>query len=167
MGCYLLAGWDGARGLPWLPRWGRAAGIGCYAYALAMPLAPPSTIRIIRINAPKLVGWEFTGPEGLLWAALIAGLLLLAWTLRRWSVEPRVRFGLMFLWSMAVVTLGAQWLHIKMIPQPERYHLEMDLAIWLTVTLAAEPLLARYGGSWWPAARKFAWVGVAAVCPAA
>jgi hypothetical protein len=164
VGCYLLAGWDGARGLPWSPRWLRAAGIGCYAYALAAFWAPPSTIRTIRINAPKLVGWEFTGAEGLLWAWLIAGVLLLAWFLRHAGVEPRVRFGLMFLWSMAVVTLGAHWLHIKLIPQPERYHLEMDLAFWLTVTLAAEPLAARFRASWWPAVRQYAWVAIAAAC---
>jgi hypothetical protein len=164
VGCYLLAGWDGARGLRPVPRWLRAAAMGCYAYALAMPWAPPSTIRTIRINAPKLVGWEFTGTEGGLWAALIAGVLLLAWALRRLSVAPRVRFGLMFLWGMAVVTLGACWLHIKMIPQPERYHLEMDLAFWLTVTLAAEPLAAHLRGSWWPAVRKYAWVAIAAAC---
>src|SRR5271157_285986 len=164
VGCYLLAGWDGAGGLPWNPRWLRAAGAGCYAYALAMPFAPPSTIWTIRINAPKLVGWELTGTEALLWAVMIAGVLLLAWALGRWGAAPRVRFGLMFLWSMAVVTLGAHWLHIKMIPQPERYHLEMDMAFWLSVTLAAEPLLARYGGRWWPAVRKYAWVALAAAC---
>jgi hypothetical protein len=164
VGCYLLAGWDGARGLPSAPRWLRAAAIGCYAYALAMPWATPSTIRTIRTNAPKLVGWESTGPERMLAVALIAGVLLLAWTLRRWSVEPRVRFGLMFLWGMAVVTLGAYWLRIKMIPQPERYHVEMDLAFWLTLTLAAEPLAERLGGSWRPAMRKYAWVAIAVAC---
>jgi hypothetical protein len=94
----------------------------------------------------------------------VAGLLLLAWVLGRGGVEPRVRFGILLLWSMAVVTLGVYWLHIKLIPQPERYHLEMDMAFWLVLTLASEPLLARYGGRWWPVARKFAWVGVAAVC---
>jgi hypothetical protein len=162
--CYLLAGWDGARGLPWFPRWLRAAGIGCYAYALAMPWVPPSTIRIIRINAPKLVGWAPTSQEYKLWAALIAGVLLLAWILRRSGVQPRVRFGIVFLWSMAVVTLGAYWLHIKIIPQPERYHLEMDMAFWLTLTLVAEPLAAGLRGRRWQPVRRYAWMAIAAAC---
>ena len=161
VGCYLLAGWDGARGLSWMPRWLRAGAIGVYAYLLAMPWATPSTIKTIRTNAPKLVGWESTPPERMLAAALIAGLLLLAWILRRFRVEPRVRFGLMFLWGTAVVTLGAYWLHIKMIPQPERYHLEMDLAFWLTVTLAAGPLAAHLRR---PAVRKYAWAAIAMAC---
>jgi hypothetical protein len=164
VGCYLLAGSDGARGVPWLPRWLRAAAIGCYAYALAMPWATPSTIRTIRANAPMLVGWKSTLPEWLLAAAMIAGLLLLAWMLRRWRVEPPVRFGAMFLWGTAVVSLGAFLLHIKMIPQAERYHLEMDMAFWLTVTLAAGPLAARLGGARWPAVRKYAWVAIALAC---
>jgi hypothetical protein len=158
VGCYLLAGWDGAR---WSPRWLRAAAIGCYAYALAMPWATPSTIRTIRTNAPKLVGWESTPPERMLGGAMIAGLLLLAWSLKRAGVAQRVRFGAMFLWGTAAVTLGAYWLHIKMIPQPERYHLEMDMAFWLTVTLAAEPLAARLR---LPAVRKCAWVAIAVAC---
>jgi hypothetical protein len=164
VGCYLLAGWDGAAGVRWYWRWLRAAGIGCYAYALAMPWATPSTIRTIRANAPKLVGWEFTAPEVMLAAGMIAGVLLLAWTLGRWGVAPRLRFALMFLWSMAAVTLGAYWLHIKMIPQPERYHLEMDLAFWLAAALAAEPLAARLGGARWPALRQWAWLAIALAC---
>jgi hypothetical protein len=164
VGCYLLAGWDGARGVPWIPRWLRAAAIGCYAYALAIPWAAPSIIRTIRTNAPKLVGWESTPPERMLAAAMIAGLLLGAWLLRRGRVEPRVRFGLLFLWGMAVVTLGAYWLHIKMIPQPERYHLEMDMAFWLTATLAAEPLAARLRSPRGLALRQYAWVAIAAAC---
>jgi hypothetical protein len=126
-----------------------------------MPWATPSTIRTIRTNAPKLVGWESTTPERVLAGVLIAGLLLLAWILRRWRVAPRVRFAAMFLWGTAVVTLGAYWLHIKMIPQPERYHLEMDLAFWLTVTLAAEPIAARLRSS---SVRKYAWVAIAVAC---
>ena len=162
--CYLLAGWDGARGVKWFPRWLRAAAIGCYAYALAMPWVTPSTIQTIRTNAPKLVGWESTPPETLLAAAMAAGILVLAWTLRRLKVEPAVRFAAMFLWAMATVTLGAYWLHIKMIPQPERYHLEMDLAFWIAVTLAAGPVAARLRGGTWPAVRKYAWVGIALAC---
>ncbi len=160
VGCYLLAGWDRTRWARWLA----AAAIGCYAYALAMPWATPSTIQTIRINAPKLVDWHFTAPEGLLWAVMAAGLLLLAWILRQWRVEPRMRFSLMFLWGMAVVTLGAYWLNIKMIPQPERYHLEMDMAFWLSVIMASEPLTARLRLPSWPAFRKYGWVAVALAC---
>jgi hypothetical protein len=158
--CYLLAGWGG----PWIPRWLRAAAIGCYAYALAAPWVTPSTIKTIRTNAPKLVGWKFTPPEAALVGVLVAGVLLLAWVLRRWGIAPRVRFAAMFLWSMAVITLGAEWLRIRLLPQAERYHLEMDLAFWLAVTLAAEPVAARLKEASWFRVRKVAWVALAAAC---
>jgi len=131
--CYLLAGWDRSRGLPWLPRWLRALAIGALAYALAMPWATPSTIQTIRSNAPKLVGWKSTPSEQLLAVAMLGGILLLAWALGRWKTAPPVRFAAMFLWAMGVVTLGAYRLDIRMLPQPERYHLEMDMAFWLLV----------------------------------
>lgn len=158
--CYLLAGWDGA----WIPRWLRAAAIGCYAYALALPWVTPSTIRTIRTDAPKLVGWKSTPSEGALAGVLGVGILLLAWILRRWGVTPRVRFAAMFLWGMAGITLGADWFHIRALPQAERYHLEMDLAFWLTLMLAAGPVAARWKGVSWVRVRKFAWVAMAAVC---
>jgi hypothetical protein len=158
VGCYLLAGWDRSRGLPWIPRWLRAAGIGCLAYAIAMPWATPSTIQTIRTNAPKLVGWVSTPESKALSAAMIAGILVLAWVLGRFKVAPRIRFAVMFLWGMSVVTLGAYWLHIKMLPQPERYHLEMDLAFWLVVILAARfPALP-------VPVRKYGWIAVVAAC---
>jgi hypothetical protein len=157
--CYLLAGWDRS-----VSRWLTAAGIGCFAYALAMPMAPPSTIQTIRLNAPKLVDWHFTPPEGCLWAGMVAGLFLLAWVLPRWRIEPRLRFALMFLWGMATVTMGAYWLNIKMIPQPERYHLEMDMAFWLTITMAAGPVAARLRSASWPQVLQYAWVAIALAC---
>jgi uncharacterized membrane protein len=54
----------------------RAAAIGCFAYAIALPWATPSTIATIRANAP-LVGGRFE-PNLLVEAAFALGFLLLA-----------------------------------------------------------------------------------------
>ena len=124
---YLLAGF----GKVWMPRWLRAAGIGAYAYAVAVPWMAPSTIATIRTNAP-IVGGRFA-PNLKLEAAFAAGLLLLAWGLRRLGLAPRLRFGLLFLYATAFITLGAYYFHAALLPQPERYHLEMDMAFWLAV----------------------------------
>jgi len=124
---YLLAGF--AR--PWL----RTAALGCAAYALAMPWAPPSTIATIRANAP-LVGGRYV-PDLRVEALFAAGLLLLAWVMRRLKWEPRIRFGVLFLYGTAYIALGAYWFHQRLLPQPERYHLEMDLAFCLAAALVA------------------------------
>jgi hypothetical protein len=141
--CYLLAGWDGKQGKPWLPRWWRIAAIGCYAYLLAVPWITPSTIATIRTDAPKLVGWKPTLPEGALAAVMAIGILAIAWILRRFWVAPQVRFGAMLFWATAVLTLGSYWLNIKIMPQPERYQLEVDMAFWLTAMFCAQEFAGR------------------------
>jgi hypothetical protein len=137
MTAYLLAGF----GERWVPRWLRGGAIGAYAYALAMPWATPGTIATIRANAP-LVGGRFeSGPaHRLLVAGFVAGMLLLAWAMKHCRVAPRVRFGALFLYGTGFITLAACWFHFSLLPQPERYHMEMDLAFWLAAALAAAPL---------------------------
>ncbi len=124
---YLLAGHHQS--------WLRTAVLGCYAYAIALPWATPSTIETIRANAP-LVGGRFTGR---LWYGFLfaAGLLLLAWVLKRSKCRSAVRFGLLFSFGTAFIVLGAYWLHQALLPQSERYHLEMDMAFWLAAALIA------------------------------
>jgi hypothetical protein len=123
----------------------RAAAIGCYAYALALPWAAPSTIATIRANAP-LVGGKFQ-PNLLVDAAFVLGFLLLAWIMARAAWTPRVRFAVLFLYGTAFITLGAYWANAVLLPQPQRYHLEMDLAFWLAAALIPwSKLLACYAG---------------------
>jgi hypothetical protein len=161
VGCYLLAGWESVTAREWLRRCGRAAGIALFAYALALPWVLPSTLKIVALDAPMLVGWRPTAASRSLTAVWIAGVLLLAWLLRRWRIPSQVRFGAMLLWSMAVICLGAYWLHVSVIPQAERYHLALDLAFWLVVTLAAEPLAARLERR---SFLRYAWLAVLVPC---
>jgi hypothetical protein len=121
----------------------RAAAIGCYAYAIALPWAAPSTIATIRANAP-LVGGRFE-PNLLFEAVFVLGFLLLAWIMARAAWTPRVRFAVLFLYGTAFIALGAYWFNRSVLPQPHRYHLEMDLAFWLAVALLPwSELLARH-----------------------
>ncbi len=166
--CYLLAGWDRAQGCPWLPRWLRAAAIGCVAYGLSAPWITPSTVQTIQANSPRLFGWKPTAAEYLWAAAMVAGIVVLGWILRAWSVEPRVRFVCLFLWSTVAITLGVYWLHIEMLPQAPRYHLEMDLAFCLAGAVLADWAGVRLKGARWIAVRRLASLAVVAACvPAA
>jgi hypothetical protein len=130
-GAYMLAGFSSA----WLPLWARMAAMAVWAYALAAPFVTPSTIATIQANAPILAGGY--KPNHPLEAAFLAGALLLAWALWKARVEPRVRFGILLLYLTAAITLCAYWFKLSIVPQPERYHLEMDLAFWLAVALLA------------------------------
>jgi hypothetical protein len=126
-GAYLLAGFSAA----WLPLWARMAAIAVWAYALAAPFVTPSTIATIMANAP-IVADGYKG-NYLLQGAFLAGALLLAWGLRKAQVEPRGRFAILLVYLTAAITLCAYWFKLSIVPQPERYHLEMDMAFWLAV----------------------------------
>jgi len=134
--CYLLAGFPNvlSRGL-------RAAIMAGWAYAISMPWLPPSTIATVRANAP-LVGGKFIVDAAHWWAfiALAEGLALATLLLRRWIAAPSLRFALLFLGSMAAIGLGSSWFHFSLVPQPERYNLEVDLAVCLVAALAASSI---------------------------
>jgi hypothetical protein len=121
------------------------AAIALYAYAVALPWATPSTIATIRANAP-LVGGRFE-PSLLLEVGFALGFLLLAWAMARAAWTPRTRFAILFLYGTAFIALGAYWFNRSVLPQPQRYHLEMDLAFWLAAALLPwSKLLACYAG---------------------
>ncbi len=137
VGAYLLAGYRRAL----LP----AAGIGVYAYALAMPWVSPSTVATIRANAP-LVGGRFE-PNYAFMAAFAMIPLLLAWVLKRAGTPSRARLGILYLAATAIIVLGAYWFRLILLPQPQRYHLEMDMALWLAIAVCLPDK--------WPASTRY------------
>ncbi len=128
-GAYLLAGFSAQ----WIPLWARLAAMAAWAYALAAPFVTPSTIATIRANAPLVAGGYKANQ--LLQAGFLAGALLLAWILWKAGMEPRVRFAILLVYLTGAITLCAYWFKLWIVPQPERYHLEMDMAFWLAAAL--------------------------------
>jgi hypothetical protein len=108
--------------------WFRTVLIGVWAYALAMPWIPPTTLEAIKLNAQRIGGdfrFGWTNALGL------AALLVVAVLAARWLKNPAVKFGAAFTVLMAGVTLIWEWAHFALVPQPMRYHLEMELALCL------------------------------------
>jgi hypothetical protein len=112
--------------------WVRAAGIGLFAYAIALPWIPPSTLNAIRLNA-QTVGHYEHAYKALLWSLPVVALGL--YLLRNAPVW--VTFSVL----MATPALLGYWFHIDVLPQPHRYHIEMDLGLCFAVVLAASKLL--------------------------
>jgi hypothetical protein len=133
IGAFALALIIGSYLLAYRRGWVRTAAIGCYAYALAMPWATPSTIATIRANAP-LVGGRFVWNAPLT-VGFVAGVVLLVWM--------GARFGALFLYMTAYITLAAYWFGWALLPQPHRYHIEMDLAFWMALGLMCPPISRR------------------------
>ena len=139
-GAYLFAGFEGRP----LRQWVTAAALGAYAYAVALPFVAPSIVSTIRANAPLVGGHFESSPTHLaIAAAFAAGFPAFAWAMRRGGLAAPAQFGILFLYANGFITLSAYWFHFSLLPQPQRYHLEMDMAFWMAAALAASPLYQR------------------------
>jgi hypothetical protein len=134
---YVLAGIREWRGFVLL------AAIGAAAYGLAMPWAPPSTIAVTQYNARFVVGDFRTVYQTLpMWSVvIICGLALLKFLTKRFSIA--LQFAVFFTFLTALITLTDDWFHKAIVPQPERYHLEMEMGIAMLLALVAYEVFKR------------------------
>ena len=111
--------------------------IGVWAYLLSLRWLQPATLADIQRNA-QFVGafamdrWHYLALGGLLMATMI-----LAHFLRRWP-GPAMVAG--FLMPMTVIPLAWEYFQYYFLPQPHRYHLEMDLCIALVLAVGIAKL---------------------------
>jgi hypothetical protein len=112
--------------------------IGALSYAVASPWIPPSDIAAVLKNAQEVSGSFRMGASQYVYlAAWIAGAFSFASILKkRASVPEAGRFALVLLFLMAVPPLGFEYLKIYPLPQPNRYHQEMDAAFALLAGIA-------------------------------
>jgi len=125
--------------------WGTVAGMAMLAYALACSWIPPSTIRDIRYNA------QYVGPFQQVYrtlplygACLILVSLSIKYCMQRFRISQALQFFTLFAILASAIPLAAEWAHVVIVPQPERYHLEMDLAICLLVAFGLKMLADKF-----------------------
>jgi len=126
--------------------WGIGAGIALLAYALACTWIPPSTIRDIRHNA-QYVGGPFQEAYRRLPFFAAAGVLAalsIKYCMQRFRTSQALQFFVLFALLVSALPLASEWAHVAIVPQPERYHLEMDLAICLLAAFAVKALADRF-----------------------
>jgi hypothetical protein len=113
------------------------------AYCLASPWIPPSTIVAVHANSQFIGGdYSHTGAGLLRWIPVaLAILLVLKLILRRASACVQFAVFLAFLTALAPLTVT--WANIAIVPQPERYHLEMELALALLAGLLLDAGIRR------------------------
>lgn len=150
-----LTNWLGAFALAaavccyWLSRQSGAikiAGVALYAYVLACSWIPPSTLQTIRTNEQQIgwphpfsiASWEYAG-------LVLAGVIIFLKLSVRFHLNPILRFSILFSLVMGAITLGWEWWRISLMPQPSRYHLEMEMGLALASVFAIRPLLDRLG----------------------
>ena len=122
--------------------------IGVIAYAIAVPVVPPSTIRTIQFNARTIEGDYTRYAEGLPVRLLLLAAAVAAakWLLERSGASRTLQFGVYFVIVTAAVTLSWEYAKIVFVPQPHRYHVEMEWGIAILVPFALQPLVNRLRG---------------------
>jgi hypothetical protein len=124
--------------------------LGIYAYAIAVPWLSPATIAVIRANAPRVAdNFQADWTQRTFAIAVAAAFLLAAWAMARWDVPRYTRFAWLASLILASSTMGRLWFRLSLLPQPDRYALEMDMFLWVAVVFAVWPLVRRIPGSQW------------------
>lgn len=155
IGVYLVAyqDWRRPARLVW------TVAIAAAAYALAAPWIPPSTLAAIRHNAQYTVGhYPMTGAHYIYGGLVLAAAVAFSALLRRRGVARWLTFFALFSFAMGAIALSGYWFGLYLVPQPERYHLEMDLALAVPATFLLASAVSRLPARW-----RQAVVGVALV----
>ncbi|MBI1791541.1 MAG: hypothetical protein HYR60_28765 [Acidobacteria bacterium] len=122
--------------------------IGLAAYGLSMPWIPPSTLRLISWNAQSSAGqtYPFTARHILYFGVIIGGAILLRLVFSKLRMHPFLRFSLLLTFFSAAITLPGYWIRVAVLPQPERFQLELELGCCLAARFAIARGLGRLPG---------------------
>jgi hypothetical protein len=124
--------------------WTSALGTSALAYALACPWIPPSTILDVRYNAQFVGAYEHVYKSIGFYAGLaILASLLLKYAMSRFKFSGELQFAILFAVLIGALPLLAEWGNLSIVPQPQRYHLEMDMALCLATGVALHRLARR------------------------
>jgi hypothetical protein len=120
--------------------------LGAYAYAIAVPWLSPATIAVIRANAPRVAGdyqanWTFV-------FVVAAAFLLAAWAMALFDVPRHIRFTWLVSLVLGSSAMGRFWFGLSLMPQPDRYALEMDMFLWVAVVFSLWPLVRLLFAPW-------------------
>jgi hypothetical protein len=118
-------------------------GIGAYAYALSARFLPPSLLLAIShaTSRGEVGNWTMGSITAL--AIVILGWVVLWHYLPRWTTDWRLQFFALFAYLVSSGPMLATFLNRHLLPQPNRYKFEMELAWSLLVVFTARCWIAK------------------------
>jgi hypothetical protein len=117
---------------------------GASGYALIAPWFLPSTFADYQRNAQILGGdYRMTPVRMAAWAGFAALWLALRWLLHRAGANLAVRWAVLAFAPLGFVTLLAFWAKFYVLPQPERFHIAMEVPLCAAAGLACGWLCGR------------------------
>ncbi len=118
-------------------RWPRLAAVGAIGYLIAAPWMPPSILILVFRNAHQSDATALGRSQLAVFAGVAVSLVLLHVVFRRMKTDPWFRFFTYFAVIAGAVTLGREWFGWRLLPQPNRFQLELEMAIAGAVAYAA------------------------------
>lgn len=116
--------------------------IGVLGYAISAPFLPPSLFGAMGSAAAKSEGAWSMGSVTALGIVLVGWVAISRW-LPRWTQDWCLRFFASFAYLTGSIPIIAIYLHRQFIPQPNRYKLEMELALAPLIVFAIRPLIQK------------------------
>jgi hypothetical protein len=117
--------------------------IGAVSYCWTAPWLSPSMMRAILAFAGLDPANRYTAASWAALAILSAGYVLLWWALRRAKAAAHLQFFVLLVYVFTgIVGIWYVW-RIALVPEPHRYHLEMDMALMLVVVFGGAAIVER------------------------
>lgn len=112
------------------------------SYLWVSPFLCPSLIETLRVNSQSVQGdYHYRPLTAVVLLAVIAAWLLL-WRATRRIDSGFERFLLLFTFIFSAIPMLGVWGNVALVPQPDRYHLEMEMALCMLAVFAGRRLLA-------------------------
>jgi len=121
----------------------RTAAIGAYGWALGARFLPPSLLHAMREASKRGEDGNWTMGSLTALAIVTLGWVLLWRYLPRWTRDWRMQFVALFAYLVSSPPALATFLNRHVLPQPNRYKFEMEMAWSLLVVFALKPWIDR------------------------
>jgi hypothetical protein len=120
------------------------AGIGAWAYAIAIAFVPPSVLLAIHESTVMSDQERWTVSSLTALSAALLGLATLRHLLLRYRAGARTAFFVSFAWIAGSVPLTADYLGGRLMPQADRYKFEFELTLTLVAAVGGWALIRRF-----------------------
>ena len=109
--------------------WGLLAAAGVIAYLIACRWIPPSVVLSVPANAQQSDGTNLRGATLLYLGPALLALTAMHLLFERFHIDRWFRFFLYFAIFSGAVSLGNYWFGFSLLPQPHRFHVEMEIGV--------------------------------------